>query len=262
MRNTQRWIVLSFALALTCAGCASSSTKKNLEAGFSELGQQHYDLALAAANKQLQESPRGPGAADAWYLKGRAYEGKTANNPVEAKANLTAARDAYHQALQLNPSAPMEANIRAGLANVSYWLDDYATAQNEWTRAYPRLTEPAARSYTLYRIGLSQQRLGQFAQADETFNRVQREYPNTDAAEKAQKHLGYKAFLVQLATYQNPRTADSAVDNLRKQGAGAQKRIDPAGRTVVSIGPAQNYSQAIALRDRFAGIYPDALIVP
>ena len=113
-----------------------------------------------------------------------------------------------------------------------------------------------------YRIGLCQQRLGQFAVADQTFARVQQEYPNSDAAEKAKKHTGYHGFMVQLATYQNPKTADSAIDGLRKQGTLPTKTTDPAGRTVVSIGPAQSYPQAMSLRNRFAGIYPDALIIP
>ena len=265
MRNTHRrrgiLITLGLSLALP-AGCTSSTNKTNLESGFQSLREQQYDEALAVADKQIKETPSGAGAADAWYLRGRALEGRAANNQSEARANYVAARDAYHQALQMRPSSTLEAKIHAGLANVSYWLDDYSTALAEWTTAYPAFDDPSTRSYTLYRIGLCQQRLGQFAQADETFNKVERQFPGTDASEKAAKHRGYQGFSVQLATFQNAKTADAAVENLKRQGASVTKRTDSAGRTVISVGPTSNYQQAISLKNQFAGVYPDALIVP
>jgi outer membrane protein assembly factor BamD (BamD/ComL family) len=235
MRNHQ----LTFIFFLLCAaGCAQTQSKSNLEAGFQALQDQQYDDALAAADRQLQQSPRGQGAAEAWYLRGRALEGRTTANTTESRANFSAARDAYQQALRFNPAPSLEGRIHAGLANVSYWLDDFATAQSEWTRASESLTDPSARAYTLYRIGLCQQRQGQFSEADQTFARVQTEYPGSDAAAKAKLHAGFKAFSVQLATYANAATADAAVDALRRQGTTPTKTVDSAGRTVVSIGPA------------------------
>jgi tetratricopeptide (TPR) repeat protein len=260
MRNTQRWIV--GLIILTLSGCATDATRQNIRAGYRALDEQQYEEALSAADKQLQNSPRGPGAADAWYLRGRALEGRTVANQTEAHASFSAARDAYQQALRLNPSAPLEGRIHAGLANASYYLDDYATAQSEWMRAYEAMSDQSARSYMLYRIGLCHQRLGEFTQADQTFARVQQEFPGSEAAEKAKKHQGYRAFSVQLATYANAKTAEGAMQNLRGQGMNPAKAVDGAGRTVLTVGPAQNYSQAMSLKNRFAGVYPDALILP
>jgi len=249
-------------LGLIAAGCATNATKQNMEDGYRALGEQQYDQALAVADKQLQESPRGPGAADAWYLRGRALEGRTTANQADARNNYAAARDAYEQALRFNPAEPLAGRIHSGLGNVSYWLDDYTTAQTEWTAAYDSLTDPATKSYTLYRIGLCQQRLGNFTEADQTFARVQHEFAGTDAAEKAKKHQGFRSFTVQLATYANPKTADSALASLRQQGVTPTKSQDSLGRTIVSVGPAQNYAEAIVLRNRFQAVYPDALILP
>ena len=133
MRNTQRWIV--GLIILTLAGCATDATKQNIQAGYRALDEQQYDEALSAADKQLQNSPRGPGAADAWYLRGRALEGRTAANHAQANANFSAARDAYQQALRLKPAQPLEARIHAGLANAS------ATAGRQERGDRPRPSE-------------------------------------------------------------------------------------------------------------------------
>src|SRR5262249_54634650 len=155
---------------------------------------------------------------DAWYLRGRALEAKPPANNAEARSNFSAARDAYQQALRFNPTQPLAGHIHSGLANASDWLHDFATSQTEGALCYYLLSDPSSQSYTLYRIGLCQQRLGQFSEADQTFARVQQEFAGSEAAEKSRKHLGFRAFSVQLATYANPRTADAAVQSLQQQG--------------------------------------------
>src|SRR5581483_11741264 len=118
----------------------------------------------------------GIGSAEALYLKGRALEQKTVS-PDQMRASMLQARDAYSQALQQNPGPQLGPLIHAGLANTSYFLDDYATALAEWTSAYPGFSDPAVASFMLYRMGLCQQRLGQFAAADQTFATVQQQFP-------------------------------------------------------------------------------------
>jgi tetratricopeptide (TPR) repeat protein len=200
---------------------------------------------------------KGGQTAEALYREGQALETK----PDAGRQDFMAARDAYTQALQLQSSPELDARIRAGLANASYWLDDYPTAIREWTTAYPNLADDATRSFVLYRIGLCQQRLGQFGQADQTFAKVQQEFPGTDAAKRAGQHQGIKGFTVQLATFANPKSADAEIDKLRRQGVAPAKAQSATG-TVVSVGPVQTYAQAMDLKNRFAATYPQAVIVP
>jgi tetratricopeptide (TPR) repeat protein len=255
--------LIALSLLACVAGCNSdNNARQNLNAGYTALEQRQYDQAMARADQHLRQTPAGPGSAEALYLRGRALEQKTAANPAQSRQNFLQARDAYNQALALAPGEPLEGRIHAGLANTSYWLDDYPSAQQQWTAAYESLDDPAAKSFALYRIGLCQQRLEQFAQADQTFGKVQQGFPNSDSAKRAREHQGFRSFTVQLATFANGRTAESAANSLRKQGIVVGKSVNPQGQTVLSLPPVPTYAQAEAIRGRYASIYPQAVIVP
>ena len=72
-------------------------------------------------------------------------------------------------ALAAKPAQPLEAYLRAGIANSSYFLEDYATAAREWAAAYPHVNDADAKAWVLYRAGLSEQRLGRFAAGGPAF---------------------------------------------------------------------------------------------
>jgi tetratricopeptide (TPR) repeat protein len=199
---------------------------------------------------------------EALYLQGQSLEQQQAANPQQARQNYEQARDAYNQALQMNPPAALTAKLHAGLGNASYWLDDYGNAREQWLAAYPATDDVATKSFMLYRVGLCEQRMGSFPQADETFAKVQQEFPNTDAAARAREHQGYKGFTLQLATFANSATADNAIATLRRQGVNPTKSVNRQGNAVVSVGPVTNYRQAVDLKNRFASTYPQAVILP
>jgi TolA-binding protein len=255
-------------------GAASSSASATrspagrtvLTAGFTALDAQQYNDAIAKADQFLASQPHGPGSAEALYLKGRALEAKNAAGVTadEAKANLQAAREAYIRALEQIPKQPLDAYIRTSLGNVCYFQDDYATAVSQLSTAYEVLpgNNPDLRGWALYRIGLSQQRLGQFAQADKTFQQVQQEFPNSVPAQRAREHQGARAFYVQLATFASAPSADRAVLDLKRKGVTATRETDAQGRSILRAGPIGSYQQAQFLKTRFTSEYPDALIVP
>ena len=60
----------------------------------------------------------------------------------------------------------------------------------QWSQAYPHLTDPDQRVWALYRIGLCEQRLGRFEHADATFAQVQKQYPGTVPAARAREKQG------------------------------------------------------------------------
>lgn len=263
LRTTRMSLLLFVITSLITSGCESNAdAKKGLESGYAALEAKNYDSAMAAADEQLRRAPGGPGSAEALYLRGRALEQRPAGSPEQAKADWQAARAAYQEALNQKPAPLLEAHIRAGLANVAYFQDDYATAMREWATACERLEDPDAKSWVLYRLGLCHQRTGNFAQADKLFAQVQQEHPNTLPARRAREHQGARAFTVQLATYANKATADQAIARLRQEGAKPDATLDAQGRTVIRVGPLANYQQALVLKEKYAQRYPDALILP
>jgi tetratricopeptide (TPR) repeat protein len=258
-------------------GCAGGRNKKTatastdappprviLDAGYQALESQQYNEAIAKADEFLAGTPAGPGSAEALYLKGRGFEGKNAAGvtPEEAKQNLQSARVAYIQALEQNPKDPLAAYIHASLGNVAYFQDYYQSAMGQLNAAYDKLDNNEVKAWTLYRVGLCQQRLGQFKQADATFASVEQFHPGTVPAERAKEHRGARAFWVQLATFASPANADKAVMELKHEGINASRAADAQGRALLRVGPLASYSQALFIKQRFAEKYPDAIILP
>jgi outer membrane protein assembly factor BamD (BamD/ComL family) len=235
-----------------------------LDAGYQALENQQYNEAIAKAEEFLARTPHGPGSAEALYLKGRGFEGKNAAGVTadEARQNLQSARAAYIEALEQVPRQPLESYVHASLGNVAYFQDDYQSAIAQLNAAYDKLDSEDLKAWVLYRVGLSQQRMGQFAQADKTFASVQQFHPNSVPAQRAREHQGAKAFYVQLATFASPQTADNAAGELRRQGMTASRVSDAQGRALLRVGPIASYSQAQYVRGRFAEKYPDAFILP
>ena len=267
-------------LTTIASGCASSdggstgtapggggATGATLNQGYAALEARQYDQAMAAADAFLRATPAGPGSAEAMYLRGRALEQRVTDPAArpgadEARTSLQSARLAYINALKLSPSPQLEAYTRASLANVAYFQDDYATALQQWSAAYNGLDQPDVKAWALYRIGLSQQRLGQFEAADRSFAAVRQQFPASEPARRAEGKQGARGFVVQLATFNNPNNAERAVAALRRQGVLPNRTADAQGRSQVRVGPVQTYAQAMDLKRRFAAEYPEALIIP
>jgi tetratricopeptide (TPR) repeat protein len=260
---------LSVSLIILCSlaaapGCADQGAKDNLSIAYRALDDRNYDAVASNADAALNKSPAGPTAPEALYLKGRAFEQRAKPTDADTQHDLAAALRCYDEALAANPSKTLEAYIRCSAANVSYWQQDYASAANQWNKAYNLLddTDPDVKSMALYRVGLCRQRIGQFADADATFTQVQQLYPDSEPARRAHEHSGARAFWVQLATFSTPQVADTAAVNLHRTGVPVLRAADARGRPVISAGPFPNFATAQALRTRVSPQYPDAIILP
>jgi TolA-binding protein len=262
-------ILLSNAFVGVTGGCGNKEAtakkaepKTTLEAGYAALEAQKYNEAISKAEAFLTMTPQGAGSAEAFYLKGRSFEAKAAaaRDANEAKENLQAARNAYIQALDQRPMQPLEAYIRTSLANVAYFQEDYPAAIGQWSAAIDNLDRDDLKAWALYRIGLCQQRIGKFEDADRTFATVQQKYPGVPA-QRAKEHQGARGFFLQVATFETQPQADKAIAELSKEGLTARKAVDPAGHHVVRI-PTATYGQAVYLKNRFASKYPDAVVLP
>jgi tetratricopeptide (TPR) repeat protein len=251
-------------------GCASndagapSTRKQELAGGYAAFEQKRYDDAIQSAERVLSNDSVGAGSAEALYLKGRVYEQKAqeAATASQARDQLRAARSEYQRALATKPPQPLDAYLRAGVANTSYFLDDYSTAAREWAAASPHINDPDAKAWVLYRAGLSEQRAGRFPEADRHFAEVQQLFAGTEQARRAAAHQGAAGFYVQVGTFANNANAENAIGMLKANGFKPVKALDPSGKQSIAVGPVSTYHQAKSLRDRLAGQYPGAMIVP
>ena len=269
MRNAS-YLLLGLA-ALTVGGCGNSVTpagRQQLQVGYQAIAQNDYEGAMRAAEQFLHDHPQGGGGtAEALYLEGRVYEHRATSEESqgrqgEAKMDLQTARSTYVKALSLPAEPKVKALIHAGVANTAYFHDDFPTAMNEWAVAYPDIQQQEAQAWILYRIGVCQQRLGRFDQADRSFAQVRQQFPNSEPAKRAVSHVGAKAFYVQVGAFADSANADKTVASLQSQGFRASKLTPQPNRQEVVVGPAYTYADAKTLKGQLVRAYPGAVIEP
>ena len=283
MRNQRLAItgaVFSTLLAISVGGCTppkdtnqkgkkeaitSSPTKPAtgaLQRADAALRVGDFQTVITAADEQLKASNTAKSKAQALYYKGRAIEGRSKSSPATTVSDLSQAKSLYEQALAAGAYDPDASIIRASLANVAYFQEDFTAARGHWMAAQKTLPDKESRAWALYRIGLCEQRLGRFGEADKTFAQVQRSYPGTEQARRAREHQGTTSFRVQIATFSRADTADKLLEQLKTKGLRGVKQADPAGRLVVVMTGFANYQAAKVARDQVAGDFPDAMILP
>jgi tetratricopeptide (TPR) repeat protein len=262
------WLTVFAGCAPRDAGgagaAAEAGRREQLAGGFQAFDERRYDDAIQAAERVLAEDSSGPGSAEALYLEARVHEqrAKDSNTTGEAKEHLREAKGLYMRVLSMAPPQPLDAYARAGLANVSYFMDDYATAAREWAAAYPHITDRDAQAWVGYRAGLSEQRRGNFAEADRHFAQVQQLLPGSEQARRAAAHQGAKGFHVQVGTFTTAANAQSTISALKSRGLTPARSTDSQGRQIIAVGPIPTYAQAKGVRDKLAPQYPGAVIVP
>jgi tetratricopeptide (TPR) repeat protein len=261
-----RAFLASIALATlaVAGGCASSpQNRQQLDAGEQALRDQKYDKAIRSADLVISANPSSNDLAEAYYLRGSAIEQR---NPkpdfAAAQADLAAARIDYIAALNQYPPKPLESRLHGQLGNVAYFQDDYATALQQWQVAYGQLENLQWKQWVLYRMGICQQRLGRFVDADRTFNIVRRDYPNTEVAARAAAREGVRGFYVQVGAFSQSGDAQKASQAVSAIGSIPVATPAGGGLTVVRTSGVPSFAMAAELRLKLVSAYPDARVMP
>jgi tetratricopeptide (TPR) repeat protein len=247
------------ALMLMAGGCISDQQKISdaVSAGEVALGGNRFDVAVSDADDALHIGQ----SAQAYYLRGRAEESRPKPDDQITAGDLASARVDYQSALDLHPGQPLEARCHAGLANVAFVQDDYATALYQYTSAVDHLDRPEWQELALYRIGECQQRLGHFQDADRTFALVCQQYAGDDIAAKAEARESVHGFYVQIGAYAQPNDATTAMKSAQTDGLDCRLIADQ-GMIAVRGGPFSTYTDALHARAAVAAQFPDAAIGP
>jgi len=242
-----------------CEGALEAADQAANRLDFAAAAQQ-YDRAIMAAD-QVVAAGVAADQAEAHFLHGRAIEDRRKPDAAATAADLAAARHDYALALSEKPSLPLEARLHGQLANVAYFQEDFATALQQWTLAYAQLEDPQSKPWVLYRMGLCQQRLGRFADADRTFVMVQEQCPGTEVAARAKAHQGVRGFYVQVGAFSQAEDVAKAAAAVTAAGSIPQQ-AEEKGLTIVRTSGVPSYALAVALRSKLAAHYPDARIMP
>jgi tetratricopeptide (TPR) repeat protein len=253
------WLALLATAILLTSGCTSNFEKSQdaIEAGEVALGGNRYQAAIDRADEAIHFVPSAP----AYYLRARAEEDRPKPDANITLADFDKAKADYQAALAQHPDAALSARCQAGLAHIAFAEGDYPTAITQWTTALPGLDQPDLQAMALCRIGECQQRLGQFDEADKTFQRVRDQYPDQDAANTAQARQGIRNFYVQLGSFAQEMDAGAAILIAAKSGIRCRESSDH-GLIAVRTDPYKTYAEAQRAQATLAATYPNAVVGP
>ncbi len=249
------------ALTLLLASCTGDpQSRQELNSGKQALDSGQTDDAIRAADAVISSNDT-PALAEAYYLRGYAIEMRPKADNAAASHDFAMARESYTHGLTYDPRPTIAARLHVQLGNVCYYQEDYSDAIPELTIAYSLLDSSQPKDLVLYHIGICEQRLGRFDDADRTFVLVQQQYPNCAYAAPARAHQGIRGFYVQLGAYSQSRDIDNAARAVASAGS-APLKTSQKGLTIIRTADVPSYGQAEQLRDRLAVMYPDARVMP
>ncbi len=249
-----------FLVFLLAACAANPQSVQQLDAAKQAVAAQQYDQAIRDADAVIASGDTG-GLAEAYYLRGYSIEVRPKPDAAASAGDLAMARDSYVRGLWQNPSPAVAGRLRAQLGNVAYYQEDYATALRELGDAYRMVDDPQSKPLILYHMGICEQRLGRFEDADRTFQQVQQDYPASEYAAHAREHEGVRGFYVQLGAYSRPSDINEAASAVAAVGSAPLKTTE-GNLTVVRTADVPSYAQAEQLKARLAARYPDARVMP
>jgi tetratricopeptide (TPR) repeat protein len=249
---------LIFALVASCTGDLQS--RQELDSGKKALDFGQTDNAIRDADAVISSNDT-PALAEAYYIRGYAIEIRPKPDNAAAAHDFAMARQSYSRGLTYDPRPTIAGRLHVQLGNVCYYQEDYSAAIPEFTAAYAILESSQPKDLVLYHIGICEQRLGRFDDADRTFQRVQQDYPNCAYAAPARAHQGIRGFYVQLGAYSQSRDIDNAARAVSAAGS-APLKTSQKGLTIIRTADVPSYGQAEQLRDRLAAQYPDARVMP
>jgi tetratricopeptide (TPR) repeat protein len=249
-----------FLVCLLAACTGNAQSRQSLDGANQSLNASQYDQAIRDTDSVLSSSDSAA-YAEAWYIRGYAIEKRPKQDNAAAQRDLSLAADSYNRGLASNPRPSLAARLHAQLGNVAYYQQDYSTAVRELTAAFDTLENSQPKDLVLYHIGIGQQRLGRFEDADRTFTRLQQIYPTSPYAARARDHQGVRGFYVQLGEYSQPADINRAAGAIGAAGS-VPLQASRGGLTVIRTADVPSFAQAEELRSRLAGQYPDARVMP
>jgi tetratricopeptide (TPR) repeat protein len=253
--------VIQISLLLILAACADNpQSQQQLEAGNQAIQSQQFDSAIRDADSVIAAGDPAD-LAEAYYLRGYAIENRPKADTPSALRDLALARESYVSGLSHDPQPSIAVRLHAQLGNVTFYQQDYSTALREFAAASAADDDPQNKPLILYHMGICEQRLGRFGDADQTFQSVQQNYPASEFVPYARSREGIRGFYVQVGAYSQPSDIQKAASAVAAAGSAPMKTND-RGLTAIRTSDVQSYAEAQQLKDRLASRYPDARVMP
>ncbi len=249
-------------LLLLLTGCANRLTEQQqmwLARGQERYERKDYVRAIDPLNRFLSEVNEGPEFAQALYIRGM--------------SNAQAGRrpQAYSD-LRRCATTPTETDItwRAYIVLGTLHFEDeqWSQAAQSLQAAARRMPADPPKDFVLFRIGLCQERIGQWGATSRFYAEITRTFTSGPYVKAAQRRLQLNAnhFAVQCGAFRERVNAENLQTDLNRKGLDAYIREETRGRTAMYIVLAGRYADYDDARGQLALVkkhfVSDALLWP
>lgn len=261
-RTTIRFVVIALAGSLAvAAGCTqqplSPEGERLFRAGHQDYEASRYAQADQSFTQVIDRNQQSWALSEVYYFRGLTR--LCLNRRDDAKSDFArgASRKGRHIA---------QVYCAVALANIEHEDGNDARAVHLYEQILRQSSlDDVPVDAVLYRLGVSQQRLGRWNDADETFARLIHKHPDSTLRDAAQRRFQAAFFTVQVGAFVDRRSADAAAAKLTQ--AKWPVRITVAaekGKTLhkVSVGRYQTYAQAAAAAATLRQQGHSVMIVP
>lgn len=254
MRRLALVVVLA---CLSLAACAKPLKPGALGEASSQYAAGQYQPAYATASR-LARQDNFPARAEAAYVAGLS---------ARQLGNLNAAEDYLLQATGAG-DARLRGDAFASLGLVYAQRERYDAAAQAMLRAAENL-QGAEQANAYYHAGVSQQKLGRFAQARTSLTLARRGTTDAGFVEEIDRRLSQTGYTLQIGAYREESNARQAAEQLAARAIelryGAPRIVpsqDPRGGSlqIVQIGQFSTFASAKSARGQLGA--NDAMIVP
>ena len=255
-----RFLILGVLVgAMGISGCGPAKKADDravFDDGYSAFQASQWQRAVDGFTRFLRANPQSPQCGEVYYYRGEAL--------VHLGRRLEALAD-FRRAIVAKPPQPIEAFARVAIGNIYYEAGDDAKAIEAYSEALRGPQDQLPMENLLLRVGVSLQRLGNWAGGDRYLGLLIDRYPDSPSAAEARRRIRVGAFCVQTGAYASLAAAQAEADRLR--GAGFQPSLVDTKRGTqvlhsVRVGKVRIYSDATYLAQRLNGAGFSALIVP
>lgn len=257
--NTRNWEWMAGLLCMALAGCTGG--------GLSPQGQSQLASALASyqaddnaaavrhADAVLTETTRGPGAMQAYYLRGMA---------LYRQKNYDQARGDLEVVVARSDDDALLGRSLDGLGEIAYRQGEDLQAVDDFRRALKHIdeTKPPA-DHTHYRLGCALQRLGRWNEADLHFQRVMYHFPQGELARRSRQRVNARAWTIQAGSFTQRDKAHLAGDRWKTKPWAVHIEPTLTGGQMVfllQVGRWTEYDQAIKELPAIRQMQSDAFI--
>jgi tetratricopeptide (TPR) repeat protein len=252
---------VAFCLLLVWAvGCNNSLPphgQQLLASGKQSYERKQYDQALATLDAFMSQYGGRHGADEALLYRGMAKA---------QRGDRAGAMSDLRQASAIARTPALRTHAQYNLANIAYEAGDMGGAAEAFRQALAQAdSDPSMLAISAnghYRLGVTLQRQGKWAEADPHFHRVGFLSPDSDVARQAARHANCRAWTVQAGSLGARQAAEAMSAALKRLSLAATVQPDrsPQPRFVVYVGRFEQYGDAVEQLREVAKHQSDAFV--